>query len=85
MPVILDFLIVFISIIMLWKGADWLVDSAAEIAHTLPEPKLPRKRIVIPLPITEQSKEESQPSPHAREHAVSRQRASDEPDSEDSA
>ena len=23
------------SIIMLWKGADWLVDSAAEIAHTL--------------------------------------------------
>ena len=35
MYVILDFLIVFISIIMLWKGADWLVDSAAEIAHTL--------------------------------------------------
>ena len=35
MHVILDFLIVFISIIMLWKGADWLVDSAAEIAHTL--------------------------------------------------
>ena len=35
MDVILDFLIVFISIIMLWKGADWLVDSAAEIAHTL--------------------------------------------------
>ena len=35
MSVILDFLIVFISIIMLWKGADWLVDSAAEIAHTL--------------------------------------------------
>ena len=35
MSVTLDFLIVFISIIMLWKGADWLVDSAAEIAHTL--------------------------------------------------
>ena len=35
MYVILDFLIVFTSIIMLWKGADWLVDSAAEIAHTL--------------------------------------------------
>ena len=35
MDVILDFLIVFISIIMLWEGADWLVDSAAEIAHTL--------------------------------------------------
>ena len=35
MSVILEFLIVFISIIMLWKGADWLVDSAAEIAHTL--------------------------------------------------
>ena len=35
MYVTLDFLIVFISIIMLWKGADWLVDSAAEIAHTL--------------------------------------------------
>jgi len=61
------------------------VPNSAEIAHTLPEPKIPRKRIVIPLPITEQSKEESQPSPHAREHAVSRQRASDEPDSEDSA
>ena len=35
MYVIIDFLIVFTSIIMLWKGADWLVDSAAEIAHTL--------------------------------------------------
>ena len=35
MSVTLEFLIVFISIIMLWKGADWLVDSAAEIAHTL--------------------------------------------------
>ena len=35
MDVILDFILVFLSIIMLWKGADWLVDSAAEIAHTL--------------------------------------------------
>tara|TARA_Y100000817_G_scaffold308704_1_gene296832 strand:+ start:78 stop:1028 length:951 start_codon:yes stop_codon:yes gene_type:complete len=33
--VIIDCVIVFSSIIMLWKGADWLVDSAAEIAHTL--------------------------------------------------
>ena len=32
--VIIDFVIVVASIIMLWKGADWLVDSAAEIAHT---------------------------------------------------
>ena len=32
--IILDFVIVLISIIMLWKGADWLVDSAAEIAHS---------------------------------------------------
>ncbi len=35
MDVILDFIIVLLSVIMLWKGADWLVDSAAEIAHTL--------------------------------------------------
>ena len=35
MDVILDFLIVFLSVLMLWKGADWLVDSAAEIAHSL--------------------------------------------------
>ena len=35
LSIILDCVIVFISIIMLWKGADWLVDSAAEIAHTL--------------------------------------------------
>ena len=35
MDVILDFVLVFLSIIMLWKGADWLVDAAAEIAHTL--------------------------------------------------
>ena len=33
--IIIDCVIVFASIIMLWKGADWLVDSAAEIAHTL--------------------------------------------------
>ena len=33
--IIIDCIIVFTSIIMLWKGADWLVDSAAEIAHTL--------------------------------------------------
>ena len=32
--IILDFILVFVSIIMLWKGADWLVDAAAEIAHT---------------------------------------------------
>ena len=32
--IIIDFIIVVASIIMLWKGADWLVDSAAEIAHT---------------------------------------------------
>ena len=33
--IIIDCIIVFASIIMLWKGADWLVDSAAEVAHTL--------------------------------------------------
>ena len=33
--IIVDCIIVFASIIMLWKGADWLVDSAAEVAHTL--------------------------------------------------
>ena len=33
--IILDCILVIISIIMLWKGADWLVDSASEIAHTL--------------------------------------------------
>ena len=32
--IIIDLVIVVVSIIMLWKGADWLVDSAAEIAHT---------------------------------------------------
>ena len=35
MDVILDFILVFLSIIMLWKGEDWIVDSAAEIAHSL--------------------------------------------------
>ena len=35
MYIVLDFILVFVSIIMLWKGADWLVDSAAEIAHSL--------------------------------------------------
>jgi len=34
MNVLFDFALIGISIIMLWKGADWLVDSAAEIAHT---------------------------------------------------
>jgi cation:H+ antiporter len=33
--IILDCILVILSIIMLWKGADWLVDSASEIAHTL--------------------------------------------------
>ena len=32
--IILDCILVLVSIIMLWKGADWMVDSAAEIAHT---------------------------------------------------
>ena len=32
--ILLDCILVFISIVMLWKGADWLVDSAAEIAHS---------------------------------------------------
>ena len=32
--ILLDCILVLISIVMLWKGADWLVDSAAEIAHT---------------------------------------------------
>ncbi len=35
MSVIWSCIIVLISVIMLWKGADWLVESAAEIAHTL--------------------------------------------------
>ena len=33
--IVLDCLFVVISIVMLWKGADWLVESAAEIAHSL--------------------------------------------------
>ena len=32
--IIIDCVLVVFSIIMLWKGADWLVESAAEIAHT---------------------------------------------------
>ena len=32
--IIIDFILVIASIAMLWKGADWLVDSAAEIAHS---------------------------------------------------
>ena len=35
MILLVDIFLVILSIIMLWKGADWLVDSAAEIAHTL--------------------------------------------------
>ncbi len=34
LDIFIDGIIVIISIIMLWKGADWLVDSAAEIAHS---------------------------------------------------
>jgi len=32
--ILLDCLLVILSVVMLWKGADWLVDSAAEIAHS---------------------------------------------------
>jgi cation:H+ antiporter len=32
--ILLDCILVVLSILMLWKGADWLVDSAAEIAHS---------------------------------------------------
>ena len=32
--IFVDCIIVLLSIIMLWKGADWLVESAAEIAHS---------------------------------------------------
>ena len=35
MGLILDLFLVSISILMLWKGADWLVDAASEIAHSL--------------------------------------------------
>ena len=34
MSLLLDSLLVIISIGMLWKGADWLVEAAAEIAHS---------------------------------------------------
>ena len=34
-PHILDLFLLLTSIVMLWKGADWLVDSAAEISHSL--------------------------------------------------
>jgi cation:H+ antiporter len=32
---LLDIVLVIFSILMLWKGADWLVEAAAEIAHSL--------------------------------------------------
>ena len=35
MDLFLDIILVIASIVMLWKGADWLVESAAEIAHSL--------------------------------------------------
>ena len=35
MNLALDLFLVIISILMLWKGADWLVEAAAEIAHSL--------------------------------------------------
>ena len=35
MILILDIVLVVFSILMLWKGADWLVEAAAEIAHSL--------------------------------------------------
>ena len=35
MTILLDCVLVVFSIVILWKGADWLVDSAAEIAHSL--------------------------------------------------
>ena len=35
MNLLLDIILVIASITMLWKGADWLVESAAEIAHSL--------------------------------------------------
>ena len=34
-PLILDLFLLLTSIVMLWKGADWLVDSSSEIAHSL--------------------------------------------------
>ena len=35
MILLLDIVLVIFSISMLWKGADWLVEAAAEIAHSL--------------------------------------------------
>ena len=35
MDLLLDVILIIASIIMLWKGADWLVESASEIAHSL--------------------------------------------------
>ena len=35
MILLLDIILVFASIIMLWKGADYLVEAASEIAHSL--------------------------------------------------
>ena len=35
MTLLLDIILVISSIAMLWKGADWLVESASEIAHSL--------------------------------------------------
>ena len=34
MSLLLDIVLVVFSILMLWKGADWLVEAAAEIAHS---------------------------------------------------
>ena len=35
MILLLDIVFVVFSILMLWKGADWLVEASAEIAHSL--------------------------------------------------
>lgn len=35
MILLLDIVLVVFSVLMLWKGADWLVEAAAEIAHSL--------------------------------------------------
>ena len=35
LDLILDIVLIVFSILMLWKGADWLVEAAAEIAHSL--------------------------------------------------
>ena len=34
MSLLIDIVLVVFSILMLWKGADWLVEAAAEIAHS---------------------------------------------------